>query len=143
MTQFLPKKNMIQALITLVVLLILSSGYGTIACASGNGEATGHSKLTVNVDVTSHKQAIHGFGASDAWSIQFVGKNWPIEKRERIANLLFSTSTDSGGNPEGIGLSIWRFNIGAGSAAQGEASGIKDEWRRAEGFMQSDLTYDW
>jgi hypothetical protein len=25
-------------------------------------------------------QVIDGFGASDAWRAQFVGKNWPIEK---------------------------------------------------------------
>src|SRR5690606_22555438 len=35
-------------------------------------------------------QTIHNFGASDAWSVQFVGENWPVEKRSRIADLLFS-----------------------------------------------------
>jgi len=101
-----------------------------------------HSGIRVSVDLSSANQTVYGFGASDAWSTQFVGKNWPLEKRERIADLLFSTSVDSSGNPEGIGLSIWRFNIGAGSAKQGEESGITDPWRRAEGFLLDDGTFD-
>src|SRR5690606_23198248 len=39
-----------------------------------------------------------------------------------------------------IGLSLWRFNIGAGSSEQ---DNITDEWRRSEGFLQNDLSYDW
>ena len=89
------------------------------------------------------RQTIHGFGASDAWSIQFVGRDWPVAKRERIADLLFSRDLREDGSPEGIGLSIWRFNIGAGSAAQGTQSGIDDEWRRAESFLRPDGSYDW
>lgn len=89
------------------------------------------------------RQTIHSFGASDAWSIQFVGRDWPVEKRERIADLLFSLDFDSDGSPTGIGLSAWRFNLGAGSAAQGEESGIDDEWRRAESFLGPSGAYDW
>ncbi|EAZ80710.1 glycoside hydrolase family 30 protein [Algoriphagus machipongonensis] len=89
------------------------------------------------ISVTLHPevqfQTIDHFGASDAWSAQFVG-NWPEAKKEAIANLLFSQEMKQG-NPEGIGLSMWRFNLGAGSAEQGETSGIKDEWRRAESFL--------
>lgn len=86
------------------------------------------------------QQTIHNFGASDAWSCQFVGKNWPLQKREAIANLLFSTDLKPDGSPAGIGLSAWRFNIGAGSAAQGADSDIRDEWRRADGFLRPDGT---
>jgi O-glycosyl hydrolase len=89
------------------------------------------------------KQVIHSFGASDCWTCQFVGKYWPIEKRNLIADLLFSTKTDSKGNPKGIGLSMWRFNIGAGSAEQGDASRISSPWHRAECFQNADGTYDW
>ncbi|MFW5774391.1 MAG: glycoside hydrolase family 30 protein [Tangfeifania sp.] len=97
-------------------------------------------EVTVNPSVTY--QTIHNFGASDAWSCQFVG-NWPDEKKNRIADLLFSMETDEGGSPKGIGLSCWRFNIGAGSARQQNDSGIDDPWRRAESFLQDDGTYDW
>lgn len=47
-----------------------------------------------------------------------------------------------GGKPKGIGLSQWRVNLGGGSAAQGEASGIEDKSRRAESYLTDDLTYD-
>ena len=88
-------------------------------------------------------QYIDGFGASDAWRCQFVGENWPVEKREQIAKWLFSKELDERGNPEGIGLSIWRFYISAGSTEQGEASGIKNEWRRGESFIDAKGNYDW
>ena len=88
------------------------------------------------------RQVIHGFGASDAWSCQFVGSNWPLEKREQIADWLFSTGKDHHGNPDGIGLSMWRFNIGGGSAYQGEDSEISDEWRRADSFMTGKDSFD-
>lgn len=97
-------------------------------------------KVTVIPSVTY--QTIHNFGASDAWSCQFAG-NWPDEKKNRIADLLFSMKTNENGSPKGIGLSCWRFNIGAGSARQGEDSGISDLWRRAESFLQPDGSYDW
>ncbi|MDN3670457.1 glycoside hydrolase [Echinicola jeungdonensis] len=87
-------------------------------------------------------QTIEHFGASDAWSCQFVGL-WPEQKKFAIAELLFSQEMDGKGNPKGIGLSLWRFNIGAGSAEQGTQSGIGDEWRRAESFMNADGSYDW
>ncbi len=87
-------------------------------------------------------QVIHNFGASDAWSCQFTG-NWPDEQRNRLADLLFSLETGDDGSPSGIGLSCWRFNIGAGSARQGNQSGIDDPWRRAESFMQDDKSYNW
>jgi O-glycosyl hydrolase len=87
-------------------------------------------------------QTIHNFGASDCWSGQFVG-SWPDDQKNRIADLLFSSGTDSIGNPVGIGLSCWRFNIGAGSAEQGDQSNIEDEWRRAPGFLNNDGSYNW
>lgn len=88
-------------------------------------------------------QIMDGFGASDAWSCQFVGKNWPEQKKNAIADLLFSKEMDAQGNPKGIGLSIWRFNLGAGSMEQGENSKVSDEWRRTECFLNADGTYNW
>ena len=88
-------------------------------------------------------QTIDGFGASDAWRVQFVGKNWPVEKRKQIADWLFSQELDKDGNPKGIGLSIWRVYLSAGSTEQGKASGIKNPWRRGECFLNIDGTYDW
>ncbi|KAA6437049.1 xylanase [Dyadobacter flavalbus] len=98
--------------------------------------------LTITINPARTYQSIDHFGASDAWACQFVG-NWPDAKRNAIADLLFSQESGADGQPKGIGLSIWRFNIGAGTAEQGEQSGIRDEWRRAESFLNNDGTYNW
>ncbi|MBU3011330.1 xylanase [Polaribacter vadi] len=99
-------------------------------------------EININVFPDVEFQTIHNFGASDAWSAQFVGK-WPLQKKEAIADLLFSTEKNNDGTFKGIGLTTWRFNIGAGSAEQKENSKIKDEWRRAEGFLNNDGSYNW
>ena len=97
----------------------------------------------MKIDPEQELQIIDGFGASDAWRCQMVGKYWPEEKKNRIADLLFSKETDEKGNPKGIGLSIWRFYLGAGSMEQGPDSDISDEWRRGECFQSPDGTYNW
>lgn len=101
------------------------------------------SAMSITIHPDRQKQVIHSFGASDCWICQFVGKNWPIEKRNHIADLLFSMQTDAKGNPKGIGLSMWRTNIGAGSAEQGEDSRIHSTWHRAECYQRPDGSYDW
>lgn len=103
----------------------------------------GKNKWELTIDPDHHYQEIHSFGASDAWRCQFVGANWPDEKKEQMAEWLFSQETDKEGNPLGIGLSLWRFYIGAGSMEQGDSSGIVNPWRRAESFLNADGTYDW
>ncbi|MEA4937587.1 MAG: glycoside hydrolase [Paludibacter sp.] len=88
-------------------------------------------------------QTIRNFGASDGWSTQFVGKYFTEEQKNKIAEMLYSTEYDTSGNPKGIGLSAWRFNIGAGTAEQGTASRINTETRRTECFQNSDGTFNW
>jgi O-glycosyl hydrolase len=99
--------------------------------------------LKVNINENDMFQTMDGFGASDAWRCQFVGQNWPNEKKERIAELLFSKELDDKGNPKGIGLSLWRFYIGAGTSEQGNDSDIKNDWRRGESFIDAEGNYDW
>lgn len=96
----------------------------------------------LSIDPTVTYQTMHSFGASDCWSMQMVGRYYPVEKRNKIAELLFSKELDAAGNPKGIGLSMWRFNIGAGSTEQGTGSKITNEWRRAECFLENGK-YDW
>jgi len=60
-----------------------------------------------------------------------------------MAEWLFSKELDTNGNPKGIGLSAWRFNIGGGTAEQGDSSGITDFRKRVECFLRPDGTYDW
>ncbi|MFB6319117.1 glycoside hydrolase [Saccharicrinis sp. FJH54] len=101
------------------------------------------SEVTILVNPERTYQSIQNFGASDSWRVQFVGENWPISKREKIADLLFSLDTDENGNPKGIGLSNWRFYIGAGSMEQGDDSDIRNVWRRSECFLDAEGKYDW
>ena len=98
-------------------------------------------KLSINTDIKY--QTMDNFGAAACWFGEGVGKYWPKSKKEGIAKLLFSKATDSDGNPEGIGLTAWRFNIGAGTQEQGEQSGISDFRKRVECFQNTDGTYDW
>jgi O-glycosyl hydrolase len=98
---------------------------------------------TLTIKLGTERQVIDGFGASDAWRCQFVGKNWPMAKRNKVADLLFSQEVDKKGNPKGIGLSIWRFYLSAGTAEQGDGSDIGNVWRRGECFLNADGTYDW
>lgn len=99
--------------------------------------------IKVSINLNQSFQTIHSFGASDCWSIKYIGKNWPEAKRNEIADLLFSKDFDANGNPKGIGLSMWRSNIGAGSFEQGAASNISSDWRREECYLNNNGTYDW
>ena len=98
--------------------------------------------LRYQIEVDKPLQTMEHFGASDAWSMQFIGL-WPQEKQNQVADWLFSTENDANGKPKGIGLSLWRFNVGAGSTEQGEASQIGSSWMRTECFMNADGIYDW
>lgn len=96
-------------------------------------------QVTLNAALTY--QTVAGFGASDAWQPAWVGKYW-TGSRDRLSELLFSQEI-ADGQAKGIGLSMWRVNLGAGSAEQGDASGINTVTRRAESFLTADGSYDW
>ena len=67
--------------------------------------------LDVSIDIGKRFQTMAGFGASDAWYAHYVGLFWPPAQREAIAQLLFNRTG-------GIGLSMWRYNIGSGSEGE-------------------------
>lgn len=81
---------------------------------------------SVTVLVNETHQTIDSFGASDAWSANPVGLR--PRQRELIAELLFDRE-------KGIGLSGWRFNLGAGKARKGEKPWIANPWREIESFL--------
>jgi len=97
---------------------------------------------TLAIDASKTFQTIQDFGASDCWTTEYVSDYFTAD-REKAAKWLFSQQMDANGNPEGIGLSCWRVNLGAGSADQGADSNIEDETRRAECFLKEDGSYDW
>jgi hypothetical protein len=121
----------ISLLFTFVFLLVFS--------AFGKSPAT----RIININLEEEHQVMHSFGASDSWRCQFIGANWPEAKKEKMTEWLFSKELDKDGNPLGIGLSMWRFYIGAGSMEQGDSSEIVNPWRRAECFLSADGSYDW
>lgn len=86
----------------------------------------------VTINVSNTKQIIDGFGASGAWWAQEIG-GWSDANRRKIVDLLFDRE-------KGIGLSIYRYNIGAGS---NDGLYIQDPWRRTEGFEVERKVYDW
>ena len=81
---------------------------------------------------TSHTyQTMERFGMSGAWWAQSVGKWTNTEPdgapvRDRISELLYSKE-------KGIGLGIFRYNLGSGSAESGKGD-YGDPLRRAESF---------
>lgn len=99
--------------------------------------------ITFTIDQSRKAQTIDNFGASGAWYSEGIGKYWVAGKKERMAELLFSKGFDKAGNPLGIGLSAWRFNIGGGTAEQGDSSGISNPVKRVECFLSPDGKYDW
>lgn len=108
-----------------------------ICCASAVNAQT-----TFTIDLKQKKQTIHDIGASGCWNTENIGKYWPEEKKNRIAELLFSADTDTQGKPKGIALSSYRFNIGAGTAEQGDTSNITIPSRRVECFLDAQGKYN-
>jgi O-glycosyl hydrolase len=125
--------------IRVICLLMLCMGYALLT----NGASLKDTILTIHIYPDRKAQTIENFGSSGCWFSEGIGKYWPAEKKEKIASLLFSRKFDSKGQPEGIGLSAWRFNIGAGTLEQGDSSGIKDFRKRSDSFLNPDGTYDW
>lgn len=102
---------------------------------------TAQARRVYTINQSEPRQKILHFGASDAWSMNRLGL-WPEAQQRQIADWLFSTENDASGQPRGIGLSLWRFNLGAGSAEQGDSAQIKQN-TRTDCFLRPDGTYDW
>ncbi len=77
-------------------------------------------KLTIDTEVKG--EVLDGFGSSACWWSQIAGGS---ENAEEIAKLLYSK--------EGLGLNIYRYNIGGGSADNPDTL-ITDPWRQTESF---------
>ncbi|MBK7710832.1 MAG: hypothetical protein IPJ37_07720 [Bacteroidales bacterium] len=100
------------------------------------------SQHNFTLNLTRTFQTIDGFGASDAWSNDFIVK-MDDSSRNLAADWLFSRGQNPDGSFRGIGLSVWRYNLGAGSSEQGDSSYISDPYRRTWCFLNADGTYDW
>lgn len=96
----------------------------------------------VTIVCDSPRQTVRHFGASDAWSMQDIGLWEDTVLQTQVADWLFSLDTLQSGQPRGIALSTWRFNLGAGSAEQGREAQINRS-TRTECVLRPDGTYDW
>lgn len=110
-----------------VAVLFIAAAYS--AFLQRSDKSHNQQEQVLVIDFAKEYQQIDHFAASDAWSIDPAVKKWLKESREdqiaALADFLFSVS-------KGIGLSAWRFNVGAGSFEQGADSKITDPYRRAE-----------
>ena len=94
----------------------------------------------LHLDPCVKYQTFERFGASGAWWAQRIGGRTDpdpetgLETRERIARLLFDPR-------EGLGLRVYRYNLGSGSANSG-AGRYSAEERRAESFDTEDGSLD-
>ena len=115
--------------LTWVLPISFLLGISQAGCAPANPAQA--RRVTLTLQVERKQQVWEGFGASGAWWAQDIG-GWEEEKRQRIIDLLFDRQ-------DGIGLSVYRYAIGAGEVSQG----IHDPWRKAETFEVSPGVYDW
>lgn len=95
--------------------------------------------IKINPEVTY--QTYESMGASGAWWAQIVG-GWNhidaesgLEVRNRISQLLYSKD-------KGIGMQVYRYNIGAGSKHSGRGE-YSQPARSTECFEKAPYEYDW
>ncbi len=96
------------------------------------------SYIQVKIDLGQKHQVIDNFSASSGWSIDPICGAWTECNKNRIADLLYSED-------KGIGLSCFRFYIGAGSNIS-DLDIIPDEnfWTRTDVFLSGENSdYDW
>ena len=68
----------------IIAVVLLNVQCNSQSEIEGNNEVI---EIKINPEITF--QTIDNFGASDAWSCQFMGK-WPDDRENKIADLLFS-----------------------------------------------------
>ena len=77
------------------LLFINSTLIGCASDTTENPQPVVATARDLNVNLDANLQTMESFGASDAWQCNFIGKNWPTDKRNHIADLLFSKEFDS------------------------------------------------
>ncbi len=91
----------------------------------------------IKIDKLSVEQEITGWGTSSCWWGQIAGAS---KNAEEITKLLFSE--------EGLGLNVFRYNVGAGERENPNSRLAKDSWRSSESFLvyneeTDEYEYDW
>ncbi len=91
----------------------------------------------IKLNKTSVEQEITGWGTSACWWAQAAGES---ENAEELTKLFFSK--------EGLGLNVFRYNIGAGEKENPDSRLSRDSWRSTESFLvyneeTETYEYDW
>lgn len=120
-------KRFIALIVTLLTLLI-AYAQGTaftgdidLSLINGIRQEGDARSMTIKVNQKIRYQTVNGWGTSACWWSQMIDDD---ETREDIAKLLFSK--------EGLGLNIYRYNIGGGYDPDVER--VTDPWRLTESF---------
>lgn len=93
--------------------------------------------ILLKLDTIFSQQEITGWGTSSAWWGQIAGAS---EKAEDYAKLLYSE--------EGLGLNVYRYNVGAGEKDNPNTRLDRNSWRSSESFLvyneaKGEYEYDW
>ena len=126
----------ISCIVVILAAVILYIAFGVIGTDSkvvyGQSNLVNANKNGSNttvIDVNTNYQIMNGFGASACWWSQDVGA-W--DNADEIMQALYDSD-------KGIGLNIYRYNLGAGSKND---THILTENRRTECFLNADGTYN-
>ena len=84
--------TLILAAVTALSVLLLAGLLSVVGCVDTRKDAKPSNEFSF--DFNNPQQTIHSFGASDCWRGQYLGLNWPLEKRNQMADYLFSTEMD-------------------------------------------------
>lgn len=122
-------KKMIKivAIALCVIAVVIGASLGTYYGVVAN-------EVTITVDDTITYQQIKGFGASSAWTFQTLGKVEDETIKDEIIEMLYGDS--------GMQLSIFRYNVGAGSIEVKDKNVYDDEERMSESFFISENYVD-
>ena len=132
------KKTLICAISVLTAIIIAVGAYILFGIVGVESKHTYGESQRVNnnigtnvtvMDETVTYQTVNGFGASACWWAQNVG-GW--ENSGEILSYLYD-------DEKGIGLNIYRYNLGAGSENDEH---LYVERNRTQCFLQADGTYD-
>lgn len=95
------------------------------------------SRVTLTVNETETLQEMNGWGAAAAWWAQVAGGS---KNADDIAKLLYSK--------EGLGLNIYRYNVGSGEKQNPNSRLDPDSWKSTASFLvynekTGKYEYDW
>lgn len=117
------------------------TGEASKPSASNESEKKNMTYAKIKVSESQTHQTMESFGASEAWWSQYVG-GWTnidpetgLEMREKIARYLYSKE-------DGIGLTLYRYNLGAGTVENDAKGDYWDDYRKAQCFETEPGVYD-